>query len=279
MIKYAIYGLGEHFKNYIKQEAIENIDFFIDKNYNNFPFGLCGKPVVPPPERKNDMENTIIIVCTYKYYYDICLELEDKGYQEGRDFFWSIKWRGDNVIPSLYDFKTWDMKKANWYMTQNDITVLRSRLAARFIPDSFTVVDLGAGNMKIREYLKSNCKYIPVDYEKVTDYDGTFVKCNFNKKEFPKELNCDCVVALGIDRLILDFDWFCRNVLNILKIGGYFIISMTEFNEKMCNEYYIGQQDTVFIFDRIEKMQKIGFKFDNSIYCNNFYVLKFIRTR
>lgn len=70
----------------------------------------------------------------------------------------------------------------------------RAKLAAAYIPSGSRVLDLGAGNMELGNFLPPGCTYIPADI--VSRCEGCLV-ADLNAGVFP-EIEADCTTILGV---------------------------------------------------------------------------------
>lgn len=68
-------------------------------------------------------------------------------------------------------------------------------LSSLIDPQAKSVMDLGCGEMKLREYLAPEIKYIPVDYVKRSE--ETLV-CDFNKHQFSHKNGRHCVLQWSL---------------------------------------------------------------------------------
>lgn len=85
----------------------------------------------------------------------------------------------------------------------------RAEIAAGFIPRGARVLDLGCGAMALERFLPEGCVYIPCDL--VARDDRTIV-CDFNGGEFPDDVACDVVVALGVLEYLTDVPGFLKRM-------------------------------------------------------------------
>ncbi|TCS76027.1 polysaccharide pyruvyl transferase family protein [Pectinatus cerevisiiphilus] len=82
-----------------------------------------------------------------------------------------------------------------------------NKAIAKMISDECTsVLDLGAGGMLLKKFLKTSMQYFPVDY--VTRCKETIV-CDFLKNEFPQK-KADAVIVSGSLEYIKDVEWFLQ---------------------------------------------------------------------
>jgi hypothetical protein len=79
---------------------------------------------------------------------------------------------------------------------------------SEFIDSGSTIIDLGCGEMWLKEFITGNEVYIPVDYK--SRGDGTVV-CDFNKYEYPR-IDADVAFVSGCLEYIKDYEWFIENI-------------------------------------------------------------------
>lgn len=89
----------------------------------------------------------------------------------------------------------------------------RIKNMAEFIEPKECVMDLGCGQMWLREFLPDNCKYIGVDYVARDDY--TLI-CDFNLYQFPEE-NSDVMFISGCLEYVENYEWFINQVSSKCK--------------------------------------------------------------
>lgn len=83
----------------------------------------------------------------------------------------------------------------------------RIRQMAVFVPPNCSVLDLGCGEMWLREFL-TNCVYIPVDYQA---RGPETIVCDFNHGEFPDK-HADVSFVSGCLEYIEDPPWFIGQI-------------------------------------------------------------------
>ena len=76
----------------------------------------------------------------------------------------------------------------------------RARRAAKHIPAGSSVMDLGAGAMRLRAALSQDCKYLPVDLVRFANAGEIL---DLNQGQFPARA-VDVVAALELAQYILD---------------------------------------------------------------------------
>lgn len=79
---------------------------------------------------------------------------------------------------------------------------------SEYIDSGAVVIDLGCGEMWLKEFITENESYIPVDY--VSRGDGTII-CDFNKYEYPK-ISTDIAFVSGCLEYINDVKWFVEKI-------------------------------------------------------------------
>jgi hypothetical protein len=84
----------------------------------------------------------------------------------------------------------------------------RISVMSKFIDSGAAVVDLGCGEMWLRECISENEIYIPVDY-KFRDKDT--IICDFNNYEYP-DINADTAFISGCLEYIDDYKWFISKI-------------------------------------------------------------------
>lgn len=85
------------------------------------------------------------------------------------------------------------------------------RLSTLISEESHSVMDLGAGNMLIRKYLKKDILYSPVDLKRHT---CETIVCDFHQHRFPTN-HSDTIIVSGCLEYIEDTKWF------LLKIASH----------------------------------------------------------
>lgn len=108
------------------------------------------------------------------------------------------------------DYKRWsnqDSFEQSW--------LPRTRRAAELMPDSSRVIEFGAGNRQLEQYLDPSCSYVPSDM--VARGPGTVI-CDLNKRPLPAlgEGLYTTAVLLGVLEYLNDvpevLDWLTKHV-------------------------------------------------------------------
>lgn len=99
----------------------------------------------------------------------------------------------------------------------------RAKIIAHFIRPSDIVVDLGAGDRKLRKFIPKSCGYIPVD---CTDrLPGTFV-VDFNEEFKLPDPPLTVIVSAGFLEYMADLDGFMRQLAQACH-GVYFLFTIS----------------------------------------------------
>ena len=132
----------------------------------------------------------------------------------------------------------------------------RKNLLSRWIGnDIYSIVDLGAGNMSLKNILPKCISYYPVDY--IARSDQTIV-ADFNNYEFP-ELSVDCCFCSGVLEYIKDLDWFVKK---LHQTGCKYIL--TSYSIRQENESIEERRSRAWVNDYtfnqlVDLFQKNGF--------------------
>lgn len=205
-MKYFVFGIGEEVRLKYSNEFIEKLDGFVDNDTEKQGKTFCGKYIYSPEILQE--KRCFVIVSNIYRYHEVAKQLSDYGMIEGKDFVWGPDWYGNSDIPSTYGYKNWkdydntiDFSYGKW-----DYRV--STVASFINEDTKSVMDLGAGAMSLKKYIKKEVKYVPVDY---TKRNKETLVCDFEEKEFPA-IHVDCIVASGILEYMTDLTWFIKNM-------------------------------------------------------------------
>lgn len=110
-----------------------------------------------------------------------------------------------NLIKAAFGLLSWkDVERFNTEWNE------RIELMARYIPaECRSILDLGCGEMTLKNYIPETCKYLPVDY---TDRGLGTIVCDFNKREYPSQPR-DLTFMSGIIEYVRDYDWFIQKAV------------------------------------------------------------------
>lgn len=140
----------------------------------------------------------------------------------------------------------------------------RIKEMSKFINPGAVIIDLGCGEMWLKEFITKEERYIPVDY--VARDENTIV-CDFNKYEYP-DAKADTAFVSGCLEYVKDVEWFIRNIClsHQYCILSYCLIEdISNINERVnktwVNHLSESQINELFI--------KNGFKLVNKVHASN----------
>lgn len=183
-MKYYVYGVGKEATILYTTRFLESIDGFIDDDENKQGKTIFGRKIYSLEDvlqrMQGDCEENIFIVVSCIYSYEkISQKLIKNGLNEGKDFVWGPNWLGNGILPSPYDFRTWEsLDQERDYSIWNN----RTGIALEMLDsDCKSILDLGAGGMCALNFISPEIAYYPVDFFK--RYPETIV-CDLNKGNF-----------------------------------------------------------------------------------------------
>lgn len=122
---------------------------------------------------------------------------------------------------------------------------------AQFIKPNEHVIDLGCGQMWLKEYLPPGCQYTAVDY---TARDAETIICDFNAYQFP-EIEADVAFVSGCLEYVEDYEWFVKQISSRYKkcIISYCIVeNFPNVSERIGKAWvnHLSQKDIVNLFEK-----------------------------
>ena len=267
-MKHIIFGGFDYAVLYeMDQNAIlDGIDYFVDVDKSLIGQKYLGKPIRDIAVLKEeDPENMIILIGSIVYKTELELILKDMGFKENKNYMWAIAFNGDGECRRLWKHIEWSDKKNNKdnlkAVEDGEYSRARLKVAASMIEwDKIdTLIDLGAANERLQEYIPEGIEYIPVDYLPYTENTRVM---DFNKYEFPqKQAICSrervCIVAIGILGYCADWKWFLRMMVENAK---YVILGFDDF-ARISREYrrlHWTRYNALFDHEIIKYMQSLG---------------------
>ena len=151
-------------------------------------------------------------------------------------------------------------KKVTWKNLEyfDESWKVRIKIMAKYIIPGCSVMDLGCGEMWLKDYISNESKYFGVDYKRRV---GGNLVCDFNKYEFP-DFTTDYIFISGCLEYIEDVDWFIHK---ISKRSSYVILSyctLEYFNDLKLRKSHAWVNH--FSRDQLmSKFQNVGFKIEN----------------
>ena len=144
-----------------------------------------------------------------------------------------------------------------WDVWNDRMKRIYDLVASDFLEDrAHSVLDLGAGQMYLRELLPDNIEYYPVDY--LSRCAETLV-CDFELHQFPQK-RADIVVAAGILHFVSDAEWFLEQVFQ--HCGKKFVLTdcplELETDLKKREQVYLWRNHYTYV-QLCQLLHKVGF--------------------
>lgn len=274
-MKHIIFGGFDYAVLYeMNQDAILNgIDYFVDTDEKLIGTSYLGKPIKAIEELKEeDADNVLILIGSIVYRAEAELLLKELGFKENKNYMWAIAFNGDNECERLWRHIEWSDRENNIVnlktVEEGEYSYVRLKMAASMLEWNKyeKVIDLGAANERLRNFIPKEIKYIPVDYLKYTD--STLVM-NINKYEFPflgaeEKQDKVCIMAIGIVQYCADWKWFLNAMT---QTADCIIIGHDDF-ARLAREYrrtQWGRFNALFDHQIIRYMQEQGFVLRDSM--------------
>lgn len=268
MKKYVIFGGFDYAVKWkMNQDAIyRGIDYFVENDEDWIGQTYLGKPIYPISQLLKDKDNVFILIGSIIYHTEIEFQLNEMGFEKDKDYMWGIAFPGDTKCGRLWYKTEWNDQKNNISLRaceDGEYSKTRMQIVSKLIDkDVRTVLELGAANERIREFLPATVEYIPCDYIKYTDQT---VLCDFTKKEFPhidtKEKMC--VLDISVVSYATDWKWFLSEIAQICDV---YICANDDF-ARINREYrraHFTKNTVVFNHEIILEMQKLGFTLEEA---------------
>lgn len=211
----------------INRDALRRIDYFVDADQAKWGTLFHGKPVKPPGALlAEDRNRLLVLVGVYEPHSEIELQLRHMGFEEDKHYYWVVKFTGNETLPCLFNRRRWEDGEEGFF-AGNDL-VPRTEIAMGLVrwEGIHSMLDLGAGAMRARDYLPEGVQYLPVDYKERTPET---VVCDFNRYEFPTQ-TADLVFAVGVLGYVRDWKWFLDRMAAAVNEGGSLVVSALVLN-------------------------------------------------
>lgn len=273
-MKHIIFGGFDYAVRYeMDQDAIfHGIDYFVDNDPNLIGTTYLGKKIKSPDALlQENKEDILILIGSIVYRTELAFQLKDMGFEEDKHFIWAISFCGDEQCPRLWKYIEWKDKRTNSLRLQatetGEYCLERLKTATRLVNfQTFkTVIDLGAANERLREFIPADIHYVPVDYIKYSDQT---VLCNFNTYQFPVVKNLipedTCIFAVGSIQCCQDWKWYLHSVTENCSC---FIWGHDDF-ARVSREYRKTQwtrNNALFDHEVIRYMLKLGFYMTDAV--------------
>lgn len=267
MKKHIIFG-GFDYAVYWEMNAdaiLKGIDYFVDNSDELIGTTYLGKPIYAPEKLlEENKEDIVILIGSIVYHTEIEFQLNDMGFEKDINYQWAISFIGDEGCGRLWHYTEWNDKKKNAEnlkeVETGEYWLSRLKCVARIIDFDHikTVVDLGAANGRMQEFIPDGVEYIPVDY---IPYSKDTVVCNLNEYEFPSimsDVATTCYVLVETIGYVHDWKWL---LAEIAKKCNDFICVHNDF-VRINREYrrmHFNRNSVMFNHEIIIELQKLGY--------------------
>lgn len=266
-MKHIIFGGFDYAVRYeMDQDAIfRGIDYFVDNDPDLIGTTYLGKEIKSPDALlKENKEDILILIGSIVYRTELAYQLKDMCFKEDKDFIWAIDFCGDEKCSRLWKHIEWNNKTENAVNLESiefgEYFLSRLKIASKMIDfkQFDTIIDLGAANERVRNFIPNTLHYIPYDYIR---YSNETVLCDFNKHELPLKADDPkktCILSMASIQCCQDWKWFLRNVAENCSccILGHqdFARTSREYRRTSYTAY-----NSLFGHDIISYMFKLGF--------------------
>lgn len=267
MKKHIIFGGFDYAVRWeMDQDAVyRGIDYFVDNDPELVGTTYMGKPIYSPDKLlEEDKDKILILIGSIVYHLEIEFQLKDMGFEEDIHYKWAIGFCGDDKCPRLWKHVEWKDKSENssnlLAIETSGYALNRLSMVARIIDFEKieTVIDIGAANGRIKEFLPRHVQYIPVDY---IPYSSETVICDLTKNEFPtvgSDPATTCILLVATLPYAADWRWLLKEVSEscdtFICTHGDFVRINREYRRTQFNN-----NNAVFNHQIILEMQKLGF--------------------
>lgn len=202
--KVIVYSAGIWTERLLPISSLNEIAYFIDDRESDSALAQWhAKPVYSIDKLLDENpDEIIIIIADFKYYEEISKKLNQMGFIENVHFF--DGWH----LPEEYFLK---IKKYEWKEYEEAGTFVRQNwderavIMSSMIPeDVSSVIDFGCGNQRLKKFLRSNIKYIGLDYK---SRGVNTIVCDINREKMPK-IDADCAYMAGFLMYVKDLENF-----------------------------------------------------------------------
>lgn len=272
-MKYIVFGGFDYAIPYeMDQNAIfEGIDYFVDNNPELIGKKYLGKEIKHPSTLlKEEKDDIFILIGSVIFKTEIAFQLKDMGFEEEKNFIWAIAFTGDKKCARLWRHIEWSDRKenaTNLLMSENgEYSLSRLKVATKMVEWNKyeTLIDLGAANERVKEFLPRNINYIPVDYVK---YSENTVLCDINKYEFPNTgfiPNKTCIFSIGNIQYCKNWKWYLETISKNCECLILAHDDLPRLNREYRKTHW-SRYNALFDHEFIRYMQSLGFIITDSV--------------
>ncbi|TBW25657.1 methyltransferase domain-containing protein [Gramella sp. KN1008] len=114
----------------------------------------------------------------------------------------------------LKEQKRSDIKRWKKNSELNEDWKERSKILAKMVRPEAKVIEFGAGNMHLKDYLPANCDYTPSD---IYVRDSNVIYCDLNEEEIIDLKPYDTAIFSGVLEYVYDLDRLFKELAGSLK--------------------------------------------------------------
>ena len=180
LVLYGMGTLGMKIAEWLDSQGLEYV--FADKKAEEKQ-GVTKKTVVLPEDLQKEYADANIVVSTNLYFEEVKENLLKYGFSEKQILSYTLFVPQNVVWTDLEDNIDWERMRPSVELFSSWIDTTAE-----------SVADYGAGQMYVRNFLKPNVMYYPIDY--IKRFEETIV-CDLNTGNFP-DISTDVAVLNGV---------------------------------------------------------------------------------
>lgn len=195
--KLVLYGMGTMGKAIAKWCDSQKIDYiFADRNFLEKQKSTS-KLVINPEQLNTDYKDANIVISSNLHYDEIVKKLKENGFLDEQLLAYNIFLPQNIVWSDLDDNIDWNLMKPS------------VELFSEWIDNEVkSLVDYGAGQMYLKNFLAEDVKYYPIDY--IRRFDETIV-CDLNSGNFP-DIKADASICNGVLEFLITAENLLKNI-------------------------------------------------------------------
>lgn len=204
-----VYYASEWTKCLLTIKRMEEVKYFVDDDFAGEKLSFFNNDVNYPiflteklkEEKKGQV---VIIVSDNKRYQKAKKRLEELGFRENKDFY--NGWKLDKVFYKIKELNDdWESYEKDNNINYEDYYSWdwrAKKLFSLITTDVKSIMDVGCGNCRLKNYLNDDIVYYGLDY---TRRDENTIVCDLNKDSLPK-LKVDLYYMAGVIYYVDDLE-------------------------------------------------------------------------